>query len=190
MTRVSAAFEAAYRGEGRGLLVGYLPAGFPSYDGCVDAIRAMVDAGVDIVEIGLPYSDPVLDGPVIQRATERALAGGVRTRDVLRTVEQVASAGAAVLVMTYWNPIDRYGVDAFARDLKAAGGAGLRHGLTHRQRQARRIDVAKRHQRMALGMRFGDGAAEHLVARTGADNGVSQAGTVSKKGRRWPAASK
>jgi tryptophan synthase alpha chain len=121
---VSVAFEKA-RLEGRGLLVGYLPAGFPTYDGAIAAMRAMVDAGVDAVEVGLPYSDPVLDGPVIQRATEAALAGGMRTPDVLRTVEAVAAAGARVLIMTYWNPIERYGVSAFARDLAAAGGAGL-----------------------------------------------------------------
>jgi tryptophan synthase alpha chain len=121
---VAAAFPPA-RAAGRALLVGYLPAGFPTVAGGVAAIRAMVEAGVDLVEVGLPYSDPVMDGPVIQRATEVALAGGVRTADVLRTVEAVAGAGAPVLVMTYWNPVERYGVDRFARDLAAAGGAGL-----------------------------------------------------------------
>jgi tryptophan synthase alpha chain len=121
---VGVAFEKA-RAEGRSVLVGYLPAGYPSVDGGIEAIRAMVEAGVDVVEVGLPYSDPVMDGPVIQRASEVALAGGVRTADVLRTVEAVADAGAPVLVMTYWNPIERYRVDAFARDLAAAGGAGL-----------------------------------------------------------------
>ena len=131
---VATAFEKA-RAEGRAALVGYLPAGFPSVPGAIEAIRAMVAAGVDLVEVGLPYSDPVMDGPVIQRASERALAGGVRTVDVLRTVEAVADAGAPVVVMTYWNPVERYGgrapaeaergVAAFARDLAAAGGAGL-----------------------------------------------------------------
>lgn len=121
---VAVAFEKA-RAEGRPVLVGYLPAGFPTVAGAVAAIRAMVEAGVDLVEVGLPYSDPVIDGPVIQRATEVALAGGIRTTDVLATVEAVANAGAPVLVMTYWNPVERYGVDRFARDLAAAGGAGL-----------------------------------------------------------------
>jgi tryptophan synthase alpha chain len=116
--------DAAF-GKGRAALIGYLPAGFPSVDGGIAAIRAMVDAGVDAVEVGFPYSDPVIDGPVIQRATERALAAGVRARDVMRTVEAVADAGVPVLVMTYWNPVERYGVDTFARDLAAAGGAGL-----------------------------------------------------------------
>jgi tryptophan synthase alpha chain len=88
-------------------------------------MRAMVESGVDVIEVELPYSDPVMDGPVIQRASEIALAGGVRTADVLRTVEAVAQAGAPVVMMTYWNPIERYGVDRFARDFAAAGGVGL-----------------------------------------------------------------
>jgi len=113
------------RADGRAALVGYLPAGFPSYEGCVSALTAMVEAGVDVVEVGLPYSDPVIDGPTIQAAADIALRGGTRTTDVLRTVEAVAATGAGVVVMTYWNPVLRYGVDAFARDLAAAGGAGL-----------------------------------------------------------------
>ncbi len=116
---------AAIRAEGRAALVGYLPVGFPDVTSSVAAVRAMVDAGVDVVELGVPYSDPVMDGTVIQAAVERALAGGVRVSDTLRTVEAVADAGVPILVMTYWNPVVRYGVDAFARDLAAAGGAGL-----------------------------------------------------------------
>lgn len=117
-------FDAALA-QGRPALVGYLPAGYPTVAGGIDAIKAVIDAGADVIEIGLPYSDPVMDGPVIQRAAETALAGGVRTRDVLATVEAVSGLGVPVVVMTYWNPVDRYGVDAFARDLAAAGGAGL-----------------------------------------------------------------
>src|SRR5258708_37054592 len=85
----------------------------------------MARAGSDIVEIGLPYSDPLMDGPVIQEAVHRALESGVRVTDVLHTVEAVSSAGVPVLVMTYWNPVDRYGVAAFARDLASGGGCGL-----------------------------------------------------------------
>lgn len=121
---VGVAFAKA-RAENRPALVGYLPAGFPTVAGGIAALRALVAAGVDVVEVGLPYSDPVMDGPVIQRAAQAALDGGVRTRDVLSTVEAVATAGVPVLVMTYWNPVERYGVQAFARDLAAAGGAGL-----------------------------------------------------------------
>jgi tryptophan synthase alpha chain len=116
---------ARTRAEGRAALVGYLPAGFPSVDGCVEALRAMVDSGVDVVELGLPYSDPLMDGPTIQRAAELALAGGTTTADVVATVEQVAATGAPTLVMTYWNPVERYGVDAFAGALAKAGGAGV-----------------------------------------------------------------
>jgi tryptophan synthase alpha chain len=123
--RTSASAYAAARAEGRAALVGYLPAGFPSYDGCVTALTAMVGSGVDVVEIGLPYSDPVLDGPVIQHAVDAALKGGVRVRDTLAIVEQLAERGGRAVVMTYWNPVLRYGVDAFARDLAAAGGLGV-----------------------------------------------------------------
>ena len=111
--------------QGRAALVGYLPVGYPSVAGSVEAVRTMVDAGADVVELGMPYTDPVMDGPVIQRAVDHALRGGTRVRDTLTAVEQVAGRGAPVLVMTYWNLVLRYGVEAFARDLAAAGGAGL-----------------------------------------------------------------
>jgi len=116
---------AATRAEGRAALVGYLPAGFPSSDGSLVAVRALVEGGADVVEIGLPYTDPVLDGPVIQRAVDIALRGGVTPKDVLRTVEAAAAAGAPALVMTYWNPVERIGPDRFAADLAAAGGSGV-----------------------------------------------------------------
>src|SRR3954465_4086296 len=116
---------AGARAEGRAALVGYLPAGFPDVPGSIEALRTMVDAGCDAIEVGLPYSDPVMDGPTIQAAAHQALEGGVRTADVLRTVEAVAATGTPTVVMTYWNPVERYGVARFARDLAAAGGAGL-----------------------------------------------------------------
>ncbi|HEX2810925.1 MAG TPA: tryptophan synthase subunit alpha [Kineosporiaceae bacterium] len=109
----------------RAALIGYLPVGFPTLAASVDAAKALVDGGVDVLELGLPYSDPLMDGPVIQHAVDAALRGGTRTRDVLTAVEQVAAAGVPVLVMTYWNPVDRYGVQRFATDLASAGGAGL-----------------------------------------------------------------
>ena len=121
---VSPVFEAAHA-EGRAALVGYLPAGFPDVDGSIEAMRAMVDGGCDLIEVGLPYSDPVMDGPTIQQAAQQAREGGIRTRDVLRTVEAVAATGAKVVVMTYWNPVERYGVERFAADLASAGGSGL-----------------------------------------------------------------
>lgn len=111
--------------EGRAALVGYLPVGFPDVQGSIDAMVAMVEAGVDIVEIGVPYTDPLMDGPVIQHAAEVALRGGSRLSDIFTAVRAVADAGAPALVMTYWNPVLRYGVDRFAEDLARAGGAGL-----------------------------------------------------------------
>jgi tryptophan synthase alpha chain len=114
----------AFAGAGRPLLVGYLPAGYPTVDDGIAAMTAMVEAGVDIVEVGLPYSDPLMDGPVIQHAVDVALRHGTRTRDVLRTVEAVAATGVPVLVMTYWNPVEQFGPAAFARELASAGGAG------------------------------------------------------------------
>ena len=109
----------------RAALVGYLPVGFPTVEGSIAAVRTMIDAGVDVVELGMPYTDPVMDGPVIQAAATRALANGTRVRDTLRVIEEVAGTGVPVLVMTYWNLVLRYGVDAYARDLASAGGAGL-----------------------------------------------------------------
>ena len=123
-TSVSVAFEKA-RADGRAALVGYLPAGFPTVDGGIAALTTLVEAGCDVIEIGLPYSDPVMDGPTIQAAAQQALEAGVRTTDVLRTVEAVAATGVPTVVMTYWNPVERYGVERFARDLAGAGGAGL-----------------------------------------------------------------
>lgn len=113
------------RADGRAALVGYLPVGFPTVEGSIAAMKVLVDSGVDIIEIGVPYSDPVMDGPVIQDAAVRALAAGVRLGDVFTAVREVAGAGAGALVMTYWNPVLRYGVERFAADLDAAGGAGL-----------------------------------------------------------------
>lgn len=116
--------------EDRATLVGYLPVGYPSVPGSLAALRALCGEGgdgpgVDLVEIGLPYSDPMMDGPVIQRAGTRALERGVRTSDVFAAVEAVRSSGTPAVVMTYWNLVDRYGVEAFARDLANAGGSGL-----------------------------------------------------------------
>jgi tryptophan synthase alpha chain len=116
---------AATRAQGRAALVGYLPAGFPSVEGSKDLLAATVDGGADLVEVGVPYSDPVMDGPTIQAAAESALAGGFRLKQLFEVVESVSSRGGKAVVMTYWNPVHHYGVDAFARDLAAAGGLGM-----------------------------------------------------------------
>ncbi|MCK0113824.1 tryptophan synthase subunit alpha [Ornithinimicrobium sp. F0845] len=124
MTALDTVFTTC-RDEGRAALMTYLPAGFPDNQGSREAMVAVAEAGADIVEVGVPYTDPLMDGPVIQDAADRALAGGFRVRDLLGNVEAVASAGAVPVVMSYWNPILRYGPDAFARDLASAGGAGM-----------------------------------------------------------------
>lgn len=121
---VTTAFGKA-AAENRAALVGYLPAGFPDKGTAIKAALAMAQAGADVIEVGLPYSDPLMDGPVIADAVHKSLKGGTRVKDVLETVEAIASSGTAALVMTYWNPVDHYGVDAFARDLASAGGSGL-----------------------------------------------------------------
>lgn len=121
-----AARLAQCKAEGRAALIGYLPVGYPSVDESIAAAIEMGKNGVDIIELGLPYSDPVMDGPVIQRATVEAIAKGFRTDDVFRAVREITAAtNAVVVVMTYWNPVLRRGVDRFAQELAAAGGSGI-----------------------------------------------------------------
>jgi tryptophan synthase alpha chain len=111
--------------ENRAALITYMTAGLPTVGAGITAIRAMLDSGADIVEVGLPHSDPLLDGPVIQAADDIALRGGVRIADVIRTVREAYQAtGKPVLVMSYWNPIDKYGAERFSGELADAGGAG------------------------------------------------------------------
>jgi tryptophan synthase alpha chain len=125
-TSKSAAAIDRARAAGRAALIGYLPAGFPTVQATIDAGIAMAANGADLIEIGIPYSDPVMDGPVIQAATTEALAAGFRVGQVFDVVAGItARTDAAVLVMTYWNPVMRLGVDEFARRLAEAGGAGL-----------------------------------------------------------------
>jgi tryptophan synthase alpha chain len=124
MTSVSIAFGKA-AADDRAALVGYLPAGFPDKQTAIRAAVAMAEAGADVIEVGLPYSDPLMDGPVIADAVYQSLKGGTRIADVFDTVSAIADTGTAALVMTYWNPVDHYGTAAFARDLANAGGAGL-----------------------------------------------------------------
>ena len=113
------------RAEGRAALVGYLPSGFPTQAEGIALAVAAVSAGVDIVVVGLPYSDPLMDGPVIQAAVHQSLVAGSTVSRVFDTVAGVAATGAPTLVMSYWNPIERIGVESFATRLKAAGGIGV-----------------------------------------------------------------
>ena len=125
MSRVAAAIGAA-KDAGRGAFIGYLPLGFPDLQTSIDAAVTLAENGADILELGPPYSDPVMDGTVIQEATQAALAGGFRLRDTFTAVREItARVDVPVLVMTYWNPVLQYGVDRYADDLRAAGGAGL-----------------------------------------------------------------
>jgi tryptophan synthase alpha chain len=117
---------AASRETRAGALIGYLPVGFPTLQHSIDAAVALVENGVDVLELGIPYSDPVMDGPVIQKATQASLDAGFRLRDAFTAVEAIRSrVDAPVLLMTYWNPVVQYGVARFADDLRSAGGAGL-----------------------------------------------------------------
>ena len=121
MKNLKEVFERA-KSENRAALIGYMPAGFPSSELCARLIDAMVDGGVDIVEVGFPYSDPVMDGPVIQQAAEISLRNGTSANDVLAIVSQVK---VPALVMSYWNPIERFGVEKFATELSKSGGVGV-----------------------------------------------------------------
>ncbi|ROS42939.1 tryptophan synthase subunit alpha [Amycolatopsis thermoflava] len=116
---------AQTKSEGRAALVGYLPAGYPTVPGSKDLLAALIDGGADLVEVGVPYSDPVMDGPTIQLAADAALKNGFRLRNLFEVVESVSARGGRAVVMTYWNPVRQYGVEKFARDLAAAGGLGL-----------------------------------------------------------------
>jgi tryptophan synthase alpha chain len=122
VTRLDELF-ARCRAENRAALIGYLPVGFPSYDVSVAAMVAMVEGGADAVEVGVPYSDPGIDGPVIQVAVDAALRAGTRVSQVFEAVRTVSAVAPAV-VMGYWNPVEKYGPARFAKDLKAAGGSG------------------------------------------------------------------
>ncbi|MEO7348296.1 MAG: tryptophan synthase subunit alpha [Terrimesophilobacter sp.] len=125
MSAVGAAIDARIA-AGSGALIGYLPVGFPDLATSIDAAVALAENGVDVIELGLPYSDPVMDGPVIQEATQVALAGGFRLAHAFEATAQITSlTNVPVVLMTYWNPVLQYGIDRFVDDLAAAGGAGL-----------------------------------------------------------------
>lgn len=125
MSRVAAAIDAAHA-EGRGAFIGYLPMGYPDLRTSIEAAVTLAENGADVIELGPPYSDPVMDGAIIQEATQAALAGGFRLRDIFPAIAEITSrVDVPVLVMTYWNPVYQYGVDRYADELAAAGGAGL-----------------------------------------------------------------
>ena len=116
---------AKVRAENRAALIAYIPAGFPTQAGCAKAIQALAAAGVDAIEIGFPYSDPVMDGPVIQEAADISLKAGTNAADVFAALKIAADTGVAAVVMTYWNPIEKYGVENFAQAIADNGGSGV-----------------------------------------------------------------
>ena len=116
---------AKVRQENRAALIAYIPAGFPSQEGCAKAIRVLADAGVDAIEIGFPYSDPVMDGPVIQEAADISIKAGTQAADVFAALKVASDTGVAAVVMTYWNPIAKYGVEKFAQSIADNGGSGV-----------------------------------------------------------------
>lgn len=125
MSKVTEVFEVN-KSLGKDTLIGYFPGGYPTFDESLEACIAMCESGIDILELGVPYSDPVMDGPVIQEATEVALANGFKLANVFDLVSRISSrVKTPILVMTYWNPVLQYGVERFAHDLKNAGGSGL-----------------------------------------------------------------
>ncbi len=118
------AIDAAHA-RGDGALIGYLPVGFPTVEDSIRAGKVLADHGVDVLELGFPYSDPGMDGPTIQRATVSALKTGTHLEDLFHAVDELTAYGLATVSMTYWNPVEWYGVERFAHDFAAVGGAGL-----------------------------------------------------------------
>jgi tryptophan synthase alpha chain len=189
-SRLAELFDSC-RQHDRAALIGYLPTGYPDVAGSIDAMVALVESGCDIIEVGIPYSDPGMDGPTIARATEAALRGGVRVRDSLRAVEAISKAGGRAVVMTYWNPVLHYGIDTFSRDLAAAGGLGMITPDLIPEEATQWIEASERHnldriflvapsstpQRLADTVAASRGFvyAASTMGVTGARDGVSQA---------------
>lgn len=176
---------ATARAEQRAALIAYLPAGYPTVTGSLGLLTQALEAGADLVEVGLPYSDPVLDGPVIQHAVEAALKAGVRIRDTLAVVEGLAERGGRAVVMTYWNPVLRYGVDAFARDLAAAGGLGVITPDLVPDEAAGWLAAAEREKLAPIFLVAPSSTGERIAATTRASRGfVYAASTMGVTGAR------
>ena len=126
MSRIKKVFDAL-SAQGRKALIPYVTAGDPYPDATVDVMLAMAQAGADVIELGVPFSDPMADGPVIQRAAERALAKGIGMPQVLDYVRgfRASNDSAPIVLMGYANPIERYGIERFVADAKAAGVDGV-----------------------------------------------------------------
>ncbi|MCV7038170.1 tryptophan synthase subunit alpha [Mycolicibacterium moriokaense] len=171
--------------EDRSALIGYLPTGFPDVPTSISAMKALVESGCDLVEVGIPYSDPGMDGPTIAAATEVALRGGVRVRDTLAAVEAISNAGGRAVVMTYWNVVLHWGVDAFARDLAAAGGLGMITPDLIPDEASEWLEVSERHDLDRIFLVAPSSTPERLAATVRASRGfVYAASTMGVTGAR------
>ncbi|WP_176560849.1 tryptophan synthase subunit alpha [Mycobacterium neglectum] len=175
----------ACRAEDRAALIGYLPTGFPDVPASISAMTALVESGCDLVEVGIAYSDPGMDGPTIAAATEVALRGGVRVRDSLTAVEAISNAGGRAVVMTYWNLVLHWGVDAFARDLAAAGGLGIITPDLIPDEAAEWLEVSEAHDLDRIFLVAPASTPERLAATVEASRGfVYAASTMGVTGAR------
>ena len=109
----------------RAALIGYIPAGFPDQKSSLKIIESMVEGGVDAVEIGFPYSDPVMDGPVIQAASEQAIKNGAGVKEVFDLLKNTVALKVPAMIMSYWSPIEKYGSENFAKMVSTVGGSGV-----------------------------------------------------------------
>jgi tryptophan synthase alpha chain len=121
---LSSVFAKA-KSENRSVLIGYIPAGFPTQRAAKKIVKAMIAGGVDIMEIGYPYSDPVMDGPVIQAASEQSLQNCTGAKEVFELLQSSVELGTPSLVMSYWSPIEKFGAAKFSEALASAGGSGV-----------------------------------------------------------------
>ncbi|AEV75681.1 tryptophan synthase, alpha subunit [Mycolicibacterium rhodesiae NBB3] len=184
MSRLAEMFDTC-RAENRAALIGYLPTGFPDIPISISAMTALVESGCDLVEVGIPYSDPGMDGPTIAAATEVALRGGVRVRDTLTAVEAISNAGGRAVVMTYWNVVLHWGVDAFARDLATAGGLGMITPDLIPDEASEWIEVAEAHNLDRIFLVAPSSTPERLASTVEASRGfVYAASTMGVTGAR------
>ena len=157
--------------SGRGSLIGYFPAGYPTVEDSVAALVAMAQNGCDVLEIGVPYSDPVMDGLVIQQATEAALANGFRLAQLFEIIAKVREqTSIPLLVMSYWNPVISYGLERFANDLVTSGAQGMITPDLIPDEAADWIEIS---ERLGLDRVF-------LVAPSSSDQRVQQNSAASK----------
>jgi len=125
MSKTLEAMFAKAKTENRAALIGYLPAGFPDQKSSAKIVKSMIDGGVDAIEIGYPYSDPVMDGPVIQAASEQAIKNGAGAKEVFELLHITAQYQVPTLIMSYWSPIEKYGCADFAQMVAKMGGSGV-----------------------------------------------------------------